>query len=199
MRTTSIAEEFGEFARQDLEPYPVFLKISEQAEAQLRRAAELFLNRQSDVADHIADPFDLEIETLADRQTRRPLQTAIRRLDILLKALEEAKDKKAEAPKPDEPSEPQEPMPNSEMPEKPQAKPQPGIPPLVQLKALREVQAELNERTAEFDQLHPDKSQLADYDLAELQDLQRSQREVAELLEQLAEQFQKPEMPEEEK
>ena len=64
------------------------------------------------------------------------------------------------------------------------------------MKALRALQAELNERTAEFAKAHPDSSKLTDEERAELKEIEAAQREMAELFEQLAKLFQKqpPEM-----
>jgi len=61
-----------------------------------------------------------------------------------------------------------------------------GIPPLAQLKALRAMQAEVNERTAEFDKAHPEKDRLSDEEKDELKELEQSQRDVAELFDKLA-------------
>jgi t-SNARE complex subunit (syntaxin) len=76
------------------------------------------------------------------------------------------------------------------------------IPPLAQLKVLKSLQAELNQRTEEFAKDHPDKAKLTEEELAELKDLEQAQREIATLFEQMAKLFQeqqpkqeKPEKP----
>jgi hypothetical protein len=71
-----------------------------------------------------------------------------------------------------------------------------GIPPLAQLKALRAMQAEVNERTAEFAQAHPDPAKLTDDERDELKELEQAQRDVAELFDKLAGAFRPgPEAP----
>jgi hypothetical protein len=61
-----------------------------------------------------------------------------------------------------------------------------GLPPLVQYKLLRSLQAEVNQRTEEFARKHPDASRLTERDQAELQGLRREQKEIADLLDELA-------------
>ena len=71
-----------------------------------------------------------------------------------------------------------------------------GIPQLAQLKALRTMQAEVNEGTAEFAKAHPDVATFTDDDRDDLKELEHAQRDVAELFEKLAEAFRKtPELP----
>src|SRR5205807_4355843 len=59
-----------------------------------------------------------------------------------------------------------------------------NIPPLAQLKLLRAMQAEVNERTTDFAKKHPDERKLTDAEKKELQAIQREQREVAGLVEE---------------
>jgi hypothetical protein len=61
------------------------------------------------------------------------------------------------------------------------------IPPLAQLKLLRQMQAEVNKRTDDFRKDHPDPTKLDEKAKADLQDIRRSQQEVAELLDELIE------------
>lgn len=60
-----------------------------------------------------------------------------------------------------------------------------GIPQLAQLKALRNLQAEVNDDTDIFGKKHPDLSRLSDHDLQQLKSLREAQAEVAELLDEL--------------
>ncbi len=61
------------------------------------------------------------------------------------------------------------------------------IPPLAQLKLLRQMQAEVNKRTDDFRKEHPDQTKLNEKEKVELQDIRKSQQEVAELLDELIE------------
>ena len=74
----------------------------------------------------------------------------------------------------------------------PEGKPPGGVPPLAQLKALRAIQAEVNERTAALAKIQPDKTKLNDADREELDELEKTQRDIAELLEKIAPAFQPP-------
>ena len=57
---------------------------------------------------------------------------------------------------------------------------------MAQLKLLRSMQKEVNERTEAFKKAHPDLTKLGPKDKAELQEIRREQKEVADLLEQLS-------------
>ena len=63
------------------------------------------------------------------------------------------------------------------------------IPAAAQLKVLRSLQAELNQRTAEFAKLHPDSDKLTEEERDELKELEDSQRDIAALFEQMAKIF----------
>ncbi len=60
-----------------------------------------------------------------------------------------------------------------------------GIPPLAQLKLLRQLQADINARTVEFRKAHPDADKLDDKAKTELQGIRKEQQELADLLEEL--------------
>ena len=61
-----------------------------------------------------------------------------------------------------------------------------GIPPLAQLKLLRALQEEVNERTEAFAKAHPDPSKLTPEQQTELDAVRSAQAELAALLEELA-------------
>jgi hypothetical protein len=60
-----------------------------------------------------------------------------------------------------------------------------GIPPLAQMKLLRALQAEVNERTEAFGRAHPDVSKLTPKEQAELDAIHGAQADLAALLEEL--------------
>ncbi|MFO0842914.1 MAG: hypothetical protein U0797_11040 [Gemmataceae bacterium] len=60
-----------------------------------------------------------------------------------------------------------------------------GLPPTAQLKLLRSLQKEVNDRTAEFTKRHPALDALDARSKAELQEVRREQKEVADLLDRL--------------
>jgi hypothetical protein len=60
-----------------------------------------------------------------------------------------------------------------------------SVPPTAQLKVLRKLQEDINNRTEEFAKGHPDPKNLDDKAKAELEGIRRDQQDVAELLEKL--------------
>jgi hypothetical protein len=116
---------------------------------------------------------------------------AARRLEQLHEALKKEPPKEKSGPKKDQP-------PPGGSGTGGTAEPSDLIPPLAQLKVLKALQAELNQRTEEFAKEHPDKSKLSEEGTAELKELEEAQRDIASLFEQMAKLFekQKQEMPE---
>ena len=189
-RIGTVAGELRKFAEKNFEPLPVFKQLAEQSVESAERSAKRFAERKLDALDAIGETHDAKLEAIADDRSRRPLKTAIRRIDHILEALKEDAKKeqpKAEPPMPAMPPE-GEPMPKP-MGEQP-------APPTAQIKALRALQVELNERTAAFAKAHPDRMKLNETDREELEELERSQREVAELFQKLAPAFQMKPAPE---
>jgi hypothetical protein len=178
-RVRIVAEELRKFTEKNFEPLPVFKQLAEQAVESAERSAKRFSERKLDVLDAIGEPFEAKLEEIADDRCRRPLKTAIRRLDHILEALKEDAKKEqspAEKPTPAPPEGQPMPMPMGDQ----------KTPPTAQIKALRALQVELNERTAAFAKAHPDRMKLSEADREELDELERSQREVAELFQKLA-------------
>jgi hypothetical protein len=62
-----------------------------------------------------------------------------------------------------------------------------GIPPVVQYKLLRAMQAEINQKTDDFARKHPDAKKLTKQEQDELAGLQEEQKEIADLVEKIAE------------
>jgi hypothetical protein len=123
-------------------------------------------------------PFDLELEDIADAGIQSQQKLALKRLDQLLEAL-----------KPEKPQQQNQPPMGGMPPEGPMPmgmKPGEQLPPLAQLKALRELQTDIAERTAAFDKAHPDRTKLNDDEAAELEALEQMQRDVADLIKQLS-------------
>ena len=176
------------FAEKQLEPLPVFKQLTEQAANLTEKSGKLFGERKADALDNAGQPFDKKAEQATDDRTRRPLKTALRRLDHILESISEKPKPMPMGEKPMGGPMPQ--MPGGEG--EPPMKPPGGVPPLAQLKALRAIQAEVNERTAALAKLQPDKEKLNDADREELDELEMTQREVAELLEKIAPDFQPP-------
>ncbi|MCE9562046.1 MAG: hypothetical protein K8U57_08320 [Planctomycetes bacterium] len=181
---------------------PVLARVLTESSGAMDAAAKKITNRLQDIDPTVA--FDADLEKESDRKVLRPMGLALRRLEQLLDALKQ-EDPKSVAKK-DPPSKSPNPM----------TSPPAGggdrdiVPPLAQLKVLRSLQAELNERTAEFAKLHPDPDKLSEDEKAELKEIEDAQREMAVLFEQMAKLFQeakqelsenpaKPDKPEPEK
>ncbi len=189
----ALAVEVRAVADRDLSDLPVFARVVKDAASGMDRAAERAMTRRKDALD--ADPdaaFDPDLEKANDDRVRRPMDLATRRLEQVLDALKDDPAAKGADRKP--PDGPKADGPKADAPPPPPA----GgggngelIPPLAQLKALRALQAELNERTAEFARAHPDPAKLSDEDRDDLKELEDAQLEIASLFEQMAKLFQK--------
>jgi hypothetical protein len=59
-----------------------------------------------------------------------------------------------------------------------------SIPPVAQLKLLRDMQVDVKKRTEAFARQHPDLNRLGDKDRAELQSIRREQQDLRELLDE---------------
>jgi hypothetical protein len=180
-REKALAKEVRKFADDKTKEAKVFDTMLRQAADQMDKAAERVAERKADVV--LADPaaFDAESETAADETTRRPMRAALRRLEQIVNSLKEDEKKKGGA----------QPMPmgggaGQPMPMAGGGPMGPrGIPPLAQLKALRDWQAETNERTAAFAKDHPDREKLTDDDKDELQEIEQAQKDIAGLLDEI--------------
>ena len=187
-RAKVVAEELRGFAEKQLEPLPVFRQLTEQAADLTEKSGKLFGERKLEALDNAGQPFDKKAEQATDDRTRRPIRTALRRLDHILESIRSN-------PKPMPMGAAPMPMGMPEMPGEmpmPEGKMPGGVPPLAQLKALRAIQAEVNERTAALAKLQPDKTKLNDADREELDELEKTQRDIADLLEKIAPAFQPP-------
>jgi hypothetical protein len=185
VREKEIAVEVRKLAEGDFAPLPVLARLLTDS-ANAMDAARAKIKTRCDDAD-LAAAFDAELEAANDRKVMRPMTLALRRLEQLADALK-PDDKK---PQPKKDSAPQ--------PKAPQNPDGGGegdvIPPLAQLKVLRSLQAELNERTAQFAKDHPDPDKLTDDEKAELKELEQAQREITELFEKMSALFDKKDAP----
>jgi hypothetical protein len=184
----AIAGELRPFADTQLESLPVFAKVAAGAADAGEKAKVRIDERKDDLLT--ANPgaaFDAETETIAHDRMTKPMTLVLKRLDLLLDAVKT--DPKAPGangePKPDGGRTDGD---GGEAGGPPQGQGS-GVPPLAQLKALRGLQADLNERTLEFQKTNPDPAKYDDDLRAELKDLERDQRDIAGLFEKLASQL----------
>ncbi|HVL11592.1 MAG TPA: hypothetical protein VM529_03455 [Gemmata sp.] len=186
---TKIAEEVR-VLQKEFAPLPVLARLLEESARAMESAAKRADARVAEVDPALA--FDAELEVANDRRVKRPMDLAARRLEQLLDAL-----------KPDDPrakSQKQPATPKGQAKSDPAAPPKSGprgdlIPPAAQLKVLRALQAELNQRTAEFDKLHPDAAKLTDEERDELKELEAAQRDIAALFGEMAKLFGEQQQP----
>ena len=189
-----LAEAEKEIARdvraleQDLAPLPVLARVLAEAAAAADTAAARIETRRDDIDPALA--FDPDLEAANDRRVKRPMELAARRLEQLLDALRTDTPSRtgagagAASPSPTgtaaNPADPADPA---------GGRPPDLVPPLAQLKVLRALQAELNQKTAEFAKLHPETGRLTDEQRQELKELEAAQREIAALFEHIARLF----------
>jgi hypothetical protein len=166
-----LADETAEVAKKDLGGAPVFARI-------VRRSGEAMEKASERLAAMVTQP--PELDALPDEEAGRLQQEALRRLDQLLAAIKEA----TESPAPlggggggsgggggggGEGG----------------GRQGDGIPPLAQLKLLRSMQKDVNDRTEAFRKAHPDPKKLDDKAKAALEAIQAEQKDVAELVEEM--------------
>ena len=183
----ALAVEVRNLSEREFTDLPVFARMLKDAAAAMEKAADRAKDRREDADPTL--PFDPVLEKVKDDGVRRPMQLAQRRLEQLMDAV-----------KPDDPK--------VDVAKKDGGPKKGGggagggsggggggdgdvVPPLAQLKALRALQAELNERTAEFAKAHPDPKKLEPDERDELKELEEAQREITELFEKMARMFQK--------
>ncbi|MFL5331179.1 MAG: hypothetical protein ACJ8C4_19990 [Gemmataceae bacterium] len=164
-----MAKEVEQATKDHLQPLKVLKRMADQAtEAMSQTAAAIEDARQNGLNAATID---------ADRAAiRKPQELALKRLkqlQALTKAAPEEADRKSKqaagqsGQAGDSPSRPQ----SGER-----------IPATAQLQALRELQSEVNERTAAFAKDHPNSAAWTDADRAELDSIRKAQTELVELL-----------------
>ncbi|MFQ3591711.1 MAG: hypothetical protein SNJ82_00780, partial [Gemmataceae bacterium] len=166
---SGLGEETQALARKELAGAPVFAKLLQRAARSMNQAGLRIVAMRKQLPP---------LTELPDAELARHQQDALRRLSQLLDSLKEAE------------SEPR-PLGNPNGGEGGDDN-EPGggggddsLPPLAQLKLLRNLQEEVNRRTADFSRRHPNLENLDAKAQAELDELRRDQKEVADLLEQM--------------
>jgi hypothetical protein len=167
-----LGDETSKVARDELTGAPVFARLVQRAADAMTKAA-----------GELKDADKLPPEGSVFKEEALELQKeALRRLDQLLEAIK-----------------PEDGVPAPRLGKKDDQKggqppggndggnppPNDGLPPVAQLKLLKALQQEVNQKTDSFRQKHPDVSKLGEKDKAELQAIRKEQQEVADLLEEL--------------
>lgn len=166
---SGLGDETEAIARKELAGAPVFSKLLQRAARSMNQAGQRIAAMRKQLPP---------LTELPDAELARQQQDALRRLTQLLESLKEAE------------SEPR-PLGNPNGGGEGDDGPGGGgggddsLPPLAQLKLLRNLQEEVNRRTADFTRRHPNVENLDPKAQAELDDLRREQKEVADLLEQM--------------
>jgi hypothetical protein len=178
-----LAEETGTVATRDLDHAPVFARMVQRAADAMKEAAERARKLKAEKP---------AIDKLPDEDLDRQLALAARRLEQVLKAVQEEVDA------------PQlgqnggggggEDMGGGQ-------KSQPGdhIPPLAQLKLLRVLEMDVRQQMTEFKKDHPDLNNLDDKAKARYQSLLKQRQDVRELFEELNRPADEPEAKPEKK
>jgi hypothetical protein len=151
----------------------VFEHVLKKAADVMKRASEAMEDRRKDAADlgPLEKKDDFDAQAKLQEATVKMQEDASRRLGRLLDALKQelAKMEKKD-PKEGGGDQPEE--------QKGGLRAQDGIPAVAQLKALREEQMEVNERTKAFAERHPDAARLNDDQRAELRELYQDQERL---------------------
>jgi hypothetical protein len=173
----ALSEETASLADQKLTGAVVFVRLMKKGADAMKQAADQMDQRRKAELDREDQglKFDASAETAADARTQKLQQDALRRLDQVLDAIKLENGVAQRAAQ-----DGNGPMGGGK------GGSGDGLPPLAQLKALRALQAEVNERTEEFARKHPDASKLTRQQKTELEAIQKEQVEVAELFDELA-------------
>jgi hypothetical protein len=145
----------------------------------VRQAAEALAGVEPAVERVRTGPKDLDSWEDDRRTVQEPQRLALRRLSQLIEVLQEdEKDRQAKA---DQQPGPMGPDGGASA----GGGGGDGVPPLAQLKLLRQLQAEVNERTVTFAKADPDPAKLTPEEQAELDAIRRAQAELAALVDDL--------------
>ena len=187
-RERSLAPEVRGLIDKRFDNLPVLQRLLNEAADSLEVAEQRIGDRLEDIVAADANQgFDAKVEADAAARFRTPMTRALRRLDQLLDALKDEEKPKASPPEPGMET----PPPMGDAGEEGDL-----VPPLAQLKVLRALQQELNERTARFAKDHPDAARLTPEEQDELKELEQAQRDIAGLFEEVAAMVpMKPEAP----
>lgn len=178
LQQLKLAEDVDALTERELTKQVVYARILRQATRAMKLAGKR-MDARLETADN--GPFDEELESIAHQSIISQQELALSRLEQLIDALKpenQPKQKQRE----NAPAEPQEQPPQAAKKDPPQAK----LPPLAQLKALRNLQADIVKRTAKFNEAHPDRAKLNDDELDELVELELMQRDIAELIKEIS-------------
>jgi hypothetical protein len=193
-RQKSLAAETASLGKK-LESARVFAHILQKTVKAMEKATDRMQKRLEVARDRADDrdltPDQIAQENQADAETQQFQKEASRRLDRLLEALKNEGGMT-------KPPENQDQQPEGGGGGGGGGGPPPanrdGIPTLAELKALKAEQVEVNQRTKDFDQRHPELAKLTDEqkleklqgkDRAELKDIHDDQKQVHELAQQL--------------
>jgi hypothetical protein len=165
----ALGEETSRLTEKEIAGAEVFAHLLRKAAKAMEQAGEGMQRHH----DRVVERPEL---TAPDEATVKLQAEAKRRLEQVLEAL---KPDKGAAQRPSKQQGGGQPGGN------PNGAPSDGIPPLAQLKLLRTMQQDVNQRTDAFSKQHPDPKKLTDQEKKELQGLSNEQQEVADLLEKM--------------
>jgi hypothetical protein len=170
-----LSAETAEVATKELAPTPVFARLVKKAAESMGRAGDRLGTM---VVGKRPEPKALPDEELATHQAE-----ALRRLEQLLEAIKDAQ----QGPRPLAEGAGGRRQGDGEGADGDAGRgaDEDGLPPLAQLRLLRLMQKDLNDRTDAFKKKHPDPAKLGAREKAELGGLQKEQKEIADLLEEL--------------
>lgn len=184
-----LARETTNLADGKLAGSEVFVHLLRRAAASMDRAAEQIRKRVENARGQDSDgspPFNPVTEQAAQERIEQSQRAALRCFDHLLEALKPDTGRPSGAGP--------HPMGQPPMPEQPgqgdragtqRRSPDTGVSPVAQLKALKGLQQDLNERIRVFAQQHPDTGKLTPDERAEVDSFRTDQQKIAELFEKI--------------
>src|SRR5262249_21197134 len=167
-----LAKDLSELAKKKLEGAPVFARLLQKTADVMDEAAQRLKEHRDQAKD------GGKAESDAGTEAGRLQKDALARLESVLQTLKEEQNAPMAARQQDQQG-------GGDGGAGAGAGDGSEIPPLAQLKLLRQMQVDVNKQTEEFRKEHPDLTKLDDKSKARLQKIRRAQQEVAELLDEL--------------
>jgi hypothetical protein len=169
----SLGDETARPAEKRLSEAPVFARL-------LKKSSEAMQTASEHLEEYLKKAALQPAQVVPDEETPRLQQEALRLLEQLLEVLKPDAGLALRRRGEDSGGGPEDDQPAANG-----GTGSDGIPPIVQYKLLRALQAEINRRTEEFARQHPDVRKLTQKEQAELKAIRRDQQEVADLLDEL--------------
>jgi hypothetical protein len=173
----NLGEETQRLADEKFAGAKVFKHLLTRSAEAMQQASDR-IEERADAAEKRPDlTLDLPAEQTADEETQKLQRAALRRMDQLLDALKPENGLPRGLGQQQSGGQPGGGQPNGSGGQ------EDGIPPMAELKALKALQLEVNDRTKDFHKRYPDAAKHSEKQKQEMQSIKKEQEEVSDLFE----------------